>query len=117
MYLAFRLGSAFCSGGIFALLVRTGLATAGKTIVDPDTWQLFTLHGAVMVFVVIHSVDSGVARQHHPAASAWRTDVAFRASTSAGFYICVIGALIALSTRFARVRSIPAGRSTPTYST
>ena len=41
-------------GGAFALLVRTELFLPGKTIVDQDTYnKFFTLHGAVMVFLVI----------------------------------------------------------------
>ncbi len=51
--------SAFGLGGIFAILIRTELLTPGPTLVsNPDTYkafynQLFTLHGAVMVFMVI----------------------------------------------------------------
>src|SRR5262249_60653458 len=41
-------------GGTFALLLRVELFTPGKTIVGADTYnQFFTLHGAVMVFLVI----------------------------------------------------------------
>ena len=41
-------------GGAFALLLRTELWAPGKTIVAQDTYnQFFTLHGAVMVFLVI----------------------------------------------------------------
>ncbi len=53
MYL-FSVMTAFALGGLFALLIRTELLTPGKTIVDHDTYnQLFTLHGAIMVFLVI----------------------------------------------------------------
>src|ERR1043165_191260 len=46
--------SAFALGGLFALLIRTELLAPGRPIVDADTYnQLFTLHGAVMVFLVI----------------------------------------------------------------
>src|SRR4030095_12504866 len=45
---------AFALGGTFALLVRTELLTPGETIVSHDRYnQFFTLHGAVMVFLVI----------------------------------------------------------------
>lgn len=44
----------FLVGGIFALLVRTELLTPGRTFIDADTYNhFFTLHGAVMVFLVI----------------------------------------------------------------
>src|SRR5262249_29778812 len=53
MYLCGILG-ALLTGGLFALLVRTELWTPGRTIVSQDTYnQFFTLHGAVMVFLVI----------------------------------------------------------------
>ncbi|HVW29804.1 MAG TPA: cytochrome c oxidase subunit I [Polyangiaceae bacterium] len=46
--------AAFALGGFFALMIRTELWAPGKTIVDADTYnQLFTFHGAVMVFLVI----------------------------------------------------------------
>jgi len=53
MYLFGILG-ALIVGGAFALLVRTELFFPGKTIVAQDTYNaFFTLHGAVMVFLVI----------------------------------------------------------------
>ena len=54
MYMWSVLGS-FLLGGIFALLVRTELLTPGPTITSSaDTYnQWFTLHGAIMVFLVI----------------------------------------------------------------
>ena len=55
MYLVAVLSSFFV-GGVFALLVRTELLTPGATIpwVDANTYnEYFTLHGAIMVFLVI----------------------------------------------------------------
>src|SRR5262245_12638718 len=41
-------------GGAFALLVRTHLWSPGGGIVEQDTYnKFFTLHGGVMVFLVI----------------------------------------------------------------
>jgi cytochrome c oxidase subunit 1 len=46
--------TAFFLGGVFALLVRTELLTPTQTIMGPDTYnKMFTLHGAVMVFLFI----------------------------------------------------------------
>ncbi|MBI1374152.1 MAG: cytochrome c oxidase subunit I [Phycisphaera sp.] len=46
--------SAFLLGGIFALLVRTEHLTGGETIMSAETYnRVFTLHGAVMVFLFI----------------------------------------------------------------
>ena len=53
MYLVSVLG-AFFLGGMFALLVRTQLLTPEGLIMDGDQYnQAFTLHGAIMVFLVI----------------------------------------------------------------
>ena len=53
MYLASTL-AAFLLGGIYALIVRTEHLTPGRTIIDADTYnQMFSLHGAIMVFLFI----------------------------------------------------------------
>ena len=53
MYLFGILGSLIV-GGAFALLIRTELWAPGQTIVGQDTYnKFFTLHGGVMVFLVI----------------------------------------------------------------
>src|SRR3989338_2947721 len=53
MYLASILFFFFVAG-FFALLLRTELLTPGDTIVTAKRYnQLFTLHGAIMVFLVI----------------------------------------------------------------
>jgi cytochrome c oxidase subunit I+III len=41
----------FCVGGLFALLMRTQLATAQNTFLEAETYnQLVTMHGLVMIF-------------------------------------------------------------------
>jgi cytochrome c oxidase subunit 1 len=53
MYLAGIL-IAFLVGGLFAILLRTEHLGAGETIMGGDTYnQVFTLHGTIMVFLVI----------------------------------------------------------------
>src|ERR1700722_14598071 len=58
MYLV-AVSSAFFVGGMFALLVRLTLLTPshklfGKVLIDADTYnRVFTLHGAIMVFLFI----------------------------------------------------------------
>jgi cytochrome c oxidase subunit 1 len=53
MYLVAILSSFFL-GGVFALLLRTELLTPARTIMDADTYnKMFTLHGAVMIFLFI----------------------------------------------------------------
>ena len=44
----------FFVGGLFAMLIRTELTAPGATIMNADTYnQMFTLHGAIMIFLVI----------------------------------------------------------------
>lgn len=44
----------FFVGGVLALLLRTELLTPAQSIIDADTYnQIFTLHGAIMIFLFI----------------------------------------------------------------
>jgi cytochrome c oxidase subunit I len=53
MYMVSILAS-FALGGVFALLVRTELIAPGPTIISRDAYnQMFTLHGAVMIFLFL----------------------------------------------------------------
>ena len=53
MYVIATLAS-FLLGGLFALGIRTELIAPGETIMDADTYnRFFTLHGAIMTFLVI----------------------------------------------------------------
>ena len=87
----------FLVGGVFALLVRTELLTPGHTIVDANTYnRLFTLHGAVMVFlVIIPSVPAALGNLILPIQLGAK-DVAFPRLNLASFYVYVVGALFAL---------------------
>jgi cytochrome c oxidase subunit 1 len=93
MYLMCVMG-AFLLGGVFALLVRTELLTPGRTIVDHDTYnQLFTLHGAVMVFlVIIPGIPAALGNVILPLQLGAK-DVAFPRLNLASWYLWVIGAL------------------------
>lgn len=92
MYLVMIL-AAFLVGGIFALLVRIELMSAGKTIVDGATYnKLFTLHGAVMVFLfIIPSVPGALGNFVLPMMLGAK-DVAFPKLNLLSFYIYVLGA-------------------------
>jgi cytochrome c oxidase subunit 1 len=96
MYLACVLG-AFLLGGVFALLIRTELLTPGRTIVDHDTYnQLFTLHGAVMVFlVIIPGVPAALGNFVLPLQLGAK-DVAFPRLNLASWYLWVTGAIFLL---------------------
>jgi cytochrome c oxidase subunit I len=84
----------FLLGGIFALLLRTELLTPGRTIVDADTYnQFFTLHGAVMVFlVIIPGIPAALGNVVLPLQLGAK-DVAFPRLNLMSFHIWVLGAL------------------------
>ncbi|MCS6885958.1 MAG: cytochrome c oxidase subunit I [Acidobacteriota bacterium] len=85
---------AFLLGGLMALLVRLELLTPGKTIVGPKTYnQLFTLHGAIMVFLfIIPSIPASLGNFVLPLLLGAK-DVAFPRLNLASYYIYVFGAI------------------------
>jgi cytochrome c oxidase subunit I len=96
MYL-FAVLSFFLVGGVFALLVRWELLSAAKDIVDADTYnKLFTLHGAIMVFlVIIPSVPATLGNFLLPLMLGAK-DVAFPKMNLWSFYIYCFGAAFLL---------------------
>jgi len=94
MYL-FGILTSLLVGGAFALLVRTELWSPGKTIVGQDTYnQFFTLHGAVMVFlVIIPGIPAALGNIIMPI-QLGAPDVAFPRLNLASFYLWISGALL-----------------------
>jgi cytochrome c oxidase subunit I len=102
MYLVGTL-TAFLLGGIFALLVRLALLTPehklfGKVLMDAETYnRVFTLHGAVMVFLfIIPSIPGSVTNFVLPMMIGAK-DVAFPRLNLASFYLWVIGAVLGIT--------------------
>src|SRR3954454_13070119 len=89
---------AFALGGTFALILRTELLTPGKTIIDHDTYnQMFTLHGAVMVFlVIIPGIPAGLGNIILPLQLGAK-DVAFPKLNLASYYLWILGACCMLT--------------------
>src|SRR5262245_57100956 len=100
MYLASVL-TAFALGGFFALVVRTELLTPGKTIIDADTYnQMFTLHGAIMVFlVIIPGVPAALGNIIMPLQLGAK-DVAFPRMNLASYHLWILGACFMLASLF-----------------
>ncbi|RYZ68009.1 MAG: cytochrome c oxidase subunit I [Proteobacteria bacterium] len=97
MYLA-MVSLAFLVGGIFALLVRIELFTKGKTIVDGATYnKLFTLHGAIMVFLFIIPAVPGALGNFVLPMMLGAKDVAFPKLNLMSFYVYVFGAIFAVT--------------------
>jgi cytochrome c oxidase subunit I len=82
-------------GGAFALLVRTHLWAPGGGIVGQDTYnKFFTLHGAVMVFlVIIPGIPAALGNIIMPI-QLGAPDVAFPRLNLASFYLWISGALL-----------------------
>ena len=98
MYLVGVMGS-FALGGIFALLIRTELLGPEKTIVDADTYnQLFTLHGAIMIFLfIIPSIPAILGNFVLPIMLGAK-DVAFPRINLLSFWMWMTGALFSVIT-------------------
>jgi cytochrome c oxidase subunit 1 len=97
MYLVVILSS-FLLGGIFAMLIRTKLLTPGNSaLMDANTYnQMFTLHGAVMIFLfIIPGVPAALGNFVLPLLLGAK-DVAFPRINLLSFYLWVTGAVIAL---------------------
>lgn len=97
MYLAGILFS-FLLGGIFALAVRLHLWSPGGALFTEEQYnQIFTLHGAIMVFLfIIPSIPASLGNFFLPIMLGAK-DVAFPRMNLASFYLWVIGAIFFIS--------------------
>lgn len=87
----------FMIGGIFALLLRTELLNPGRTMMEAKTYnQFFTLHGAIMVFlVIIPGIPASLGNFILPLQLGAK-DVAFPRLNLMSYYIYVIGSTMAV---------------------
>src|SRR5687768_3327875 len=88
---------AFLAGGVFAMIVRLELFRPGLTVMSADTYnQMFTLHGAIMVFLfIIPSIPAALGNFFLPIMLGTK-DVAFPRLNLMSFYIYVLGAAFLL---------------------
>ncbi|RME25581.1 MAG: cytochrome c oxidase subunit I, partial [Candidatus Zixiibacteriota bacterium] len=88
----------FAVGGLMAVAIRTELFRPGAQYMDAKTYnQLFTLHGAIMIFLfIIPSIPAAIGNFVLPLMIGAR-DVAFPRLNLASWYIYVAGALLALA--------------------
>ena len=96
MYLVAILTSFFL-GGVFALLVRTELLTPGQTIMTADAYnKMFTLHGAVMIFLfIIPGIPAALGNFVLPLMLGAK-DVALPRLNLTSFWFWMIGAVFSL---------------------
>src|SRR3982751_5491374 len=97
MYLGWVL-TAFLAGGILALFVRLELLTPKQTIMTAETYnRVFTLHGAIMVFLfIIPSIPAALGNFVLPLMLGAK-DVAFPRLNLASFYIYMVGAVFGIT--------------------
>lgn len=91
----------FFVGGVLALLLRTELLTPARNFMTADVYnQVFTLHGAIMVFFfLIPSIPAALGNIILPLQLGAK-DVAFPRLNLASFYIYVIGAIFTITAIF-----------------
>ncbi len=96
MYL-FAIMFFFLVGGIFALLIRWELLTPAQDLMTHDTYnKMFTLHGAIMIFLfIIPSIPAALGNFVLPLMLGAK-DVAFPRLNLASWYVYVFGALFVL---------------------
>lgn len=96
LYLA-SIALAFFIGGVFAILLRLELLHPGKDFLTPDQYnQVFTLHGAVMVFLfIIPSIPASLGNFFLPIMLGAK-DVAFPRLNLMSWYIYLVGATVAI---------------------
>ncbi|MBS1223104.1 MAG: Cytochrome c oxidase polypeptide [Proteobacteria bacterium] len=97
MYFWSTLG-AFALGGVFAMLLRLKLLSAGNSMMTAETYnKIFTLHGAIMIFLfIIPSIPAAFGNFVLPLMLGAK-DVAFPKLNLASYYFYVAGAMIMLS--------------------
>jgi cytochrome c oxidase subunit 1 len=89
--------ASFLFAGILALVIRLKLLVPGHFLVDAETYnRLFTLHGAVMIFLFIIPSTPAILGNFALPLLIGAKDVAFPRLNLASWYIFVVGALFAI---------------------
>ncbi len=92
LYIVFAFAN-FLIAGLFALLIRMELAMVGPTLVDSSTYSvLFTLHGTIMIFLVIMPLGAGFGNFFVPLFIG-ADDMYWPRWNNAAFWLLIPGAL------------------------
>ena len=99
----------FIAGGVMALLIRTQLATPDMHVVERDSYnELFTMHGTVMIFLVVVPIFAGFANFLIPLQIGAR-DMAFPRLNALSYWLFLLGGIILLGSFFAAGGAARAG--------
>src|SRR5206468_4238085 len=89
--------SFFVIAGVFALLMRTELARPGTQIFAPHAYEeLFTIHGTLMIFLVIFPLLAGFGNYFVPL-QIGALDMAFPRINALSFWLLPVGGLSIVS--------------------
>ncbi len=87
----------FFIGGLMAMLIRLELLSPERILVDADTYnQLFTLHGAIMIFLFIIPAIPAILGNFLLPLMIGARDVAFPKLNLASWYVYIAGSLFAV---------------------
>src|SRR2546427_1442516 len=101
--------SFFVVAGVFALLMRSELARPGTQIFAPHAYnQLFTIHGTLMIFLVIFPLLAGFGNYFVPL-QIGALDMAFPRINALSFWLLPVGGLTILSGFIAKGGAAAAG--------
>ncbi|MBU0985605.1 MAG: cytochrome c oxidase subunit I [candidate division Zixibacteria bacterium] len=93
----FSIMAAFLVGGVFAILIRLELLGPGRNLMEADTYnQVFTLHGAIMIFLfIIPSIPAALGNFLLPQMIGAK-DVAFPRLNLASWWVYILGSIFAV---------------------
>jgi len=93
----FGIMAAFLVGGVFAMLIRLELLSPAKELMEADTYNhVFTLHGAIMIFLfIIPSIPAALGNFVLPQMIGAK-DVAFPRLNLASWWIYILGSAFAV---------------------
>jgi cytochrome c oxidase subunit 1 len=102
----------FTAGMTLGALLKTEMLTAGRTIMDPQTYNaVFTLHGIIMIFlVIIPGIPAAFGNFFLPIMIGAK-DVSFPRLNLLSFWLYIIGGVLALSSLFLQGGPIDVGWS------
>ena len=99
----------FVVGGILALLIRTQLAEPNSTFLSPQTYnEVFTIHGTIMIFLVIFPFLSGFGNYIVPL-QIGALDMAYPRVNALSFWLLPAGGLTILAGFFVNGGAAAAG--------